>query len=77
MSTLEITIDDLLEDLVKYRNERAAGHQSTEVEFYIQGLDFAMVLVRAAFHRHDCRQHQRTIRIEFDDLTRTAKAVAQ
>jgi hypothetical protein len=77
MSTLNITIDDLLEDVVKYRDERATGQPSPEVEWYIQGLDFAMVLVKAAFHRHDCRQNITGHRIVIDDFTRTARVVSE
>jgi hypothetical protein len=51
MPTLEITINDLLQDVVKYRDACASGDVSEHTEFYLKGLDFAMWLVTAAFQR--------------------------
>ena len=90
MSTLEITIDDLLQDAAKYRAQRARGEITEYVDFYLKGFDFAIWLVTAAFERIKLEHLQReaqaacdfleastTHRIVIDDFTRTAKVVSE
>lgn len=85
MPTLEITIDDLLEDARKFRDTRASGDVNEYVDFYIRGMDFAMWLVTAAFHRIELQHLNREVqdevkdalRIVFNDVNRTARVVSE
>lgn len=90
MSTLEITIDDLLKDAAEYRANRASGEITEYVDFYLQGFDFAIWLVTAAFNRIkldnlnraaddaiDALERGTTHRIVIDDFARSAKVVSE
>lgn len=66
--------NDPLSELLAYRDTMLTVESSTYSNAYIDGLNMAIFLVRAAVHRETL---ERTFRIEFDDVTGTAKAVAK
>lgn len=75
MPTVEITIDDLLREVTEYRNARASGELTDHQEFYLKGLDFAIVLVTSAFHRITLEHKTRIANDALDELARI-KAVS-